>query len=68
MRYISVDGHSDLVKDKKTGAILNVNTNFEQLRKNKESRKTQQEEIKQLKNDVGEIKNLLEVIIKKMEI
>jgi phosphopantetheine adenylyltransferase len=68
MRYISVDGHSDLVKDKKTGAILNVNTNFEQLRKNKESRKTQQEEIKQLKNDMGEIKNLLEVIIKKMEI
>ena len=68
MRYISVDGHSDLVKDKKTGAILNVNTNFEQLRKNKDSRKTQQEEIKQLKNDVGEIKNLLEVIIKKMEI
>jgi len=68
MRYISIDGHSDLVKDKKTGAILNVNTNFEQLRKNKESRKTQQEEIKKLKNDMGEIKNLLEVIIKKMEI
>ena len=39
MKYISVEGHSDLVKDKRTGAILNINADFEQLRKNKQKRK-----------------------------
>jgi|TARA_Y100000033_G_scaffold8779_2_gene7887 HAMP domain-containing protein len=68
MKYVSVEGHSNLVKDKRTGAVLNVGTNFEQLRKNKEARKKQQIEFNELKNEVGEMKDLLKQIIKKMEI
>jgi|TARA_B100000035_G_scaffold314650_2_gene331604 hypothetical protein len=68
MKYVSVEGHSNLVKDKRTGAVLNVGTNFEQLRKNKEARKKQQIEFDELKNEVGEMKDLLKQIIKKMEI
>ena len=68
MKYVSVEGHSNLVKDKRTGGVLNVGTNFEQLRKNKEARKKQQIEFNELKNEVGEMKDLLKQIIKKMEI
>lgn len=68
MRYIGVEGHSNLVKDTQTGAVLNIATNFEQLRKSKEAKKKQQKEIKQLKDDVNEMKTLLQQIVKKMEI
>lgn len=68
MKYVSIEGHSNLVKDRNTGAVLNIGTNFEQLRKNKEARKKQQIEFNELKNEVGEMKDLLKQIIKKMEI
>ena len=67
MKYVSVEGHSNLVKDKRTGAVLNVGTNFEQLRKNKEARKKQQIEFDELKNEVGDIKNMLTKIIEKLD-
>jgi|TARA_B100000085_G_scaffold51230_2_gene44531 hypothetical protein len=68
MKYISVEGHSDLVKDKRTGAILNINADFEQLRKNKQKRKQQEHEFEKLKDDVNQMKVMLELIAKKMEI
>lgn len=68
MRFIGVEGHSDLVKDKRTGAVLNVRADFEKLRENKRKKKLQEQEFEQLKNDVNEMKSLLQQIVKKMEI
>lgn len=68
MRFIGVEGHSDLVKDKRTGAVLNVSADFEKLRENKRKKKLQEQEFEQLKDDVNEMKLLLQQIVKKMEI
>jgi len=67
MRYVNVEGHSDLVKDMKTGAVLNVSNDVTKARKIKENRKQREVEFDNLKDDVQNIKLMLQQIIKKME-
>jgi SRSO17 transposase len=67
MSKVKVEGHTGLVKDTKTGAILNINsTEVEQARERKRLRKQKDKEFEDLKNEVGEIKNLLHKLIEKM--
>ena len=62
--YIRVNGHSHLMRDGISGAILNTNTNeMTQARIRKSSWKKQQSEIKQLRNDFSEMKELLNQMI-----
>jgi hypothetical protein len=68
MTLARVEGHLNLYKDENTGAVINLdNTAYNQYmqsKKNKENRrKTQQQEIDNLKNEVGEIKSLLMELI-----
>jgi hypothetical protein len=66
-RYQKVQGHNNLVRDKKTGTILNTNKNeIVQARKLKETRQREKqkiesltEEVSNLKQDIDEIKSLL---------
>lgn len=66
-RYLKVEGHNNLVRDKHTGAILNTNkTEIEQARKLKRVSEERQEhinslteEVKGLKEDMNQIKQLL---------
>ena len=67
MKYVNVEGHSDLVKDMKTGAVLNVSNDVTKARKIKENRKQRETEFDNLKDDVQNIKLMLQQIIKKME-
>lgn len=67
MRYVNVEGHSDLVKDMKTGAVLNVSNDVTKARKIKENRKQREAEFDNLKDDVQNIKLMLQQIVKKME-
>ena len=67
MRYVNVEGHSDVVKDMKTGAVLNVSNDVTKARKIKENRKQREAEFDNLKDDVQNIKLMLQQIIKKME-
>jgi hypothetical protein len=67
MRYVNVEGHSDLIKDMKTGAVLNVSNDVTKARKIKENRKQRETEFDNLKDDVQNIKLMLQQIIKKME-
>lgn len=67
MRYVNVEGHSDLVKDMKTGAVLNVSNDVTKARKIKENRKQREAEFDNLKEDVQNIKLMLQQIVKKME-
>ena len=64
--FIKVEGHHGYVRDN-TGVILN--TNQEQIdaaRKRKAERKKQENEINELKNEVGDIKKMLTQIVEKL--
>lgn len=67
MVYSKVEGHSNLVRDEKTNAILNTNmsdyNNYMRLKKIKENNNKRVEDLENdmnnIKNDLNEIKNLL---------
>ena len=64
--YIKIKGSSDFVRDKNTGAIININTkSMTASRQKKESWRKQREEFETLKNDVSDIKILLTKMVEK---
>ena len=63
-RYVKIEGHTDLVKDKVTGAVLNVSKDVNKARKAKNVRQEKEREFENLKNDVKEMKDLLNSLIK----
>jgi short-subunit dehydrogenase len=73
-RYIPVKGHSGLVRDTESNALINVDKNSIQLaREKKELRKKkrqQEQDIKQridsIEADVSDIKRMIEVLISKI--
>jgi len=61
---IPVEGHRNLFRDEKTGAIVNTDTfEYSQYIKMKCEKKKQKEELDQIKNDIDEIKSLLKEIL-----
>ena len=66
MIYQKVDGNSDLVRDKKSGAILNINiSEFEKAKKARIKRFTREQEFVELKDEVSEIKLMLKQLLEK---
>ena len=63
-RYVPIKGHSDFVRDEKTGMIMNINKNKARRQKilHDEKRK-EREEIEGLKSDVQEIKAMLQQLL-----
>jgi len=67
MKFKRVEGHNNLIRDGRTGAILNTNTTeIERARKLKQVSEERQEhinslteEVKGLKEDMNQIKQLL---------
>lgn len=67
MKEIKVDGHPDLVRDSKSKAIINTNTteyeNYIKINRVRESERNRindmESDLKDLKNDIEEIKLLL---------
>jgi len=65
--YVQVEGHSSLLRDEHSTAIVSNDTNsYELYKKRKESFKVQKNEINILKDEVSEIKNLLHTLIEKV--
>lgn len=61
---MNVKGHPGLVRDKSSGAILNINSNEISLaRKRKKAWKQEQERVDNLEKDMNEIKTLLHKIL-----
>lgn len=61
---ISVEGHPNLFRDKKTGAIVNCdNIAYSQYLNSISNRMNTRKEIENLKSDVEEIKSLLKELI-----
>ena len=66
-RYIQVEGHSNLLRDESSTAIVsNDMSSYELHKKRRETFKVQRNEINTLKNEVGEIKELLHTLIEKV--
>ena len=68
MTYLKVEGNSNLVRDTSTGAILNINKDeISAARRRKLERRQKEQEIGDLKNEGGEIKNMLNKLIEKLD-
>tara|TARA_A100001035_G_scaffold221371_1_gene181590 strand:+ start:38 stop:247 length:210 start_codon:yes stop_codon:yes gene_type:complete len=68
MDYIKIEGHNGYVRDKKSGAVLNLNkSEIEAAKKRKQERATKEQELDNLKNEVSDIKIMLTKIIEKLD-
>ena len=57
---IPVEGHTNLYRDRETGAIVNTDTSgYSHYMRMKQRRQTEREELDILKKDIEEIKSLL---------
>lgn len=74
-RYQKVEGHTSLVRDARTGAIINTNrSEIARARKRKEAKKQEAErldtlskEVSSLQSEIGEIKDLLVRLVENKE-
>ena len=65
---VKVKGHSGYARVRDTGIILNINKNEVQaVRERKQKRLENEKEIKDLKNEVSEIKSMLKTIVEKLD-
>ena len=63
---IRVEGHKNLYRDEKSGAIISTDSHgYSQYKKSRNIKLTQKEEIDSMKKDIEEIKNLLRLIAEK---
>ena len=63
---IKVDGHPNLYRDKKTGAIVNHNaSDYTRRLKSISSFENQKNEIDRMREDIDELKDLLKTLLKK---
>jgi len=68
MSYIKVKGHSNLARTGIYGSIVNINKEeIAAAKKRKLERKQKEKELEDLKNEVGDIKNMLTKIIEKLD-
>ena len=63
---IRVEGHKNLYRDEKSGAIINTDSHgYSQYKKSRNIKLTQKDEIDSMKKHIEEIKNLLRLIVEK---
>jgi malate/lactate dehydrogenase len=70
--YVKVEGNSNLIKDKSTGVILNIDKNgLEAAKRRKQLMKEQQEEretVLELKSELSELKKLIGELLEQKSI
>ena len=66
MKYTRIEGHWGYVKDE-SGAVLNINKQeIEAAQRRKAQRLSQEKELSELKDEVGDIKKMLTQIVEKL--
>ena len=61
---IPVEGHKNLFRDEKSGAIVNCDSSgYSQYMRLKEQKQKERDEIDQIKSDIDEIKSLLRELV-----
>jgi hypothetical protein len=63
MNKVKVEGHIDLVRDMNTGAVISINsTEANNARQRKHRQQLEEQEQRELKSDVDQLKNDISVI------
>lgn len=63
---IKVEGHTNLYRDEKTGAIINTDSSaYNEYVNSLERRDTDKKELEKMRRDIDEIKSLLHELLKK---
>ena len=63
MNKVKVEGHTDLVRDMNSGAVISINsTEAENARQRKYRQQLEEQEQRELKSDVDQLKNDISVI------
>lgn len=66
-RYLQVEGQSNLARDSHSGCIVNINKQEIQIaREAKQKRLEKNREFEELKNEVGELRQLLNKLVEKL--
>jgi len=67
MEFKKVEGHSDLIRDLETNAVINTNkTAYQDYLKMREQKLNEIQRLDKLENEVGEIKSLLQKLVDKL--
>ena len=67
MEFKKVEGHSDLIRDLETNAVINTNkTAYQDYLKMREEKLKEKQRLDKLENEVGEIKSLLQKLVDKL--
>ena len=68
MNLKKIAGHDGYARDESSGAVININNNeIRAARERKLLRRQKEKEFEDLKNEVGDIKNMLTKIIEKLD-
>jgi hypothetical protein len=63
MNKVKVEGHTDLVRDMNSGAVISINsTEANNARQRKHRQSLEEQEQRELKSDVDQLKNDISVI------
>ena len=63
---IPVQGHPNLYRDEKTGAIINQDdSSYQTYLQMKKKKKKDRAEIDEMKNDISEMKKMIELLVRK---
>ena len=63
---IPVEGHDHLYRDEKTGAIVNEDqSSYQTYMQMKKKKKKDRAEIDEMKNDISEMKKMIELLVRK---
>jgi hypothetical protein len=63
MNKVKVEGHTDLVRDMNSGAVISINsTEANSARQRKHRQQLEEQEQRELKSDVDQLKNDISVI------
>lgn len=67
MNYKKVEGHSDLIRDTETNAVINTDkTAYQNYVLLKNQKLKEKDRLDKLENEVGEIKSLLQKLVDKL--
>lgn len=67
MNYKKVEGHSDLIRDTETNAVINTDkTAYQNYVLLKNQKLKEKDRLDKLENEVGEIKSLLQQLVDKL--
>jgi hypothetical protein len=68
MNLIPIENNKSLYRDMESGAVLNCSSSdYDSYLQHKNSLIEKQDEIQNLKNEVGEIKNMMKLILSKLD-